>query len=144
VNPRVIEVLGWHSEIPGWDLPDPGEVSWQDQSLCAQTDPELFFLDKGGSSTPAKKVCAACPVRTECLEYALEHREPFGIFGGKTERQRRAILADREREAGTVRCDSRRHVLAGENVLPNGKCAACREAAFKSGEGRRLAKELAA
>jgi WhiB family redox-sensing transcriptional regulator len=141
---RVIEVLGWHAEIPGWDLPDPGEVSWQDASLCSQTDPEAFFPEKGGSVREAKRVCAACPVRTECLEYALEHREPFGIFGGKTERQRRAILVDREREAGTVRCDSRRHVLAGENVLPNGKCAACREAAFKSGEGRRLAKELAA
>jgi WhiB family redox-sensing transcriptional regulator len=95
-NPRVIEVLGWHSEIPGWDLPDPGEASWQDSALCAQTDPELFFPEKGGSVTAAKKVCATCPVTAACLEFALEHRMSHGIFGGMTERRRRPMLAARE------------------------------------------------
>jgi len=141
---RPREVIGWHADIPGRNLPDPAEASWQDAALCAQVDPELFFPEKGGSVTAPKKICAACPVRVNCLEFALENREQFGIFGGTTERQRRVILAGRERESGAVRCESRRHLLTGENVLPNGKCAACREAGFRSAEGRRLAKNLAA
>jgi WhiB family redox-sensing transcriptional regulator len=139
---RAAEVLAWHPEIPGWDLGAP--PSWQDAALCAQTDPEAFFPEKGGSVRSPKRVCASCPVTAECLEFALENRMPFGIWGGTTERQRRVILAAREREAGAVRCDSRRHVLAGGNVLPDGKCAACSAAAARSAEGRRIAKGLAA
>ena len=48
-----------------------GELSWQERSLCAQTDPEAFFPEKGGSTREAKKVCVGCEVRSECLEYAL-------------------------------------------------------------------------
>jgi len=140
---RVVDVMAWCPNIPGWDLGDD-IPPWQDAALCAQTDPELFFPEKGGSVRAPKQVCAACPVAAECLEFALENRIPFGIFGGTTERQRRGILAARERESGAVRCESRRHLLTGANVLPNGKCAACREAGFKSAEGRRLARELAA
>ena len=50
------------------------EQEWQDQALCAQTDPEAFFPEKGGSTREAKRICKACAVRDECLEYALEHR----------------------------------------------------------------------
>lgn len=66
-------------------------MSWQDNALCAQTDPEAFFPEKGGSTREAKKVCRTCEVRTECLEYALEHDERFGIWGGLSERERRRI-----------------------------------------------------
>ena len=51
------------------------EQEWQDQALCAQTDPEAFFPEKGGSTREAKRICQACAVRDECLEYALEHDE---------------------------------------------------------------------
>ena len=57
------------------------ELSWQERSLCAQTDPEAFFPEKGGSTREAKRVCLACDVRQECLEYALAHDERFGIWG---------------------------------------------------------------
>ena len=50
--------------------------------MCAQTDPEAFFPEKGGSTREAKKVCLSCDVRAECLEYALGHDERFGIWGG--------------------------------------------------------------
>ena len=63
----------------------------QDRALCAQTDPEAFFPEKGGSTREAKKVCRSCEVRAECLEYALEHDERFGIWGGLSERERRRI-----------------------------------------------------
>lgn len=67
------------------------ELSWQERSLCAQTDPEAFFPEKGGSTREAKKVCTGCDVRQECLEYALEHDERFGIWGGLSERERRKL-----------------------------------------------------
>ena len=67
------------------------EMSWQERSLCAQTDPEAFFPEKGGSTREAKKVCVGCEVRAECLEYALAHDERFGIWGGLSERERRKL-----------------------------------------------------
>lgn len=66
-------------------------VSWMDDALCAQTDPEAFFPEKGGSTREAKQVCLACPVRAECLDHALDHEERFGIWGGLSERERRAL-----------------------------------------------------
>jgi WhiB family redox-sensing transcriptional regulator len=70
--------------------------SWQDDALCAQTDPELFFPEKGGTTAPAKRVCRACPVRPECLEWALDADERFGVLGGLSPRERRRLrgLAD--------------------------------------------------
>lgn len=64
---------------------------WQEQALCAQTDPEAFFPEKGGSTREAKRICRACVVRDQCLEYALEHDERFGIWGGLSERERRRV-----------------------------------------------------
>lgn len=67
------------------------ELSWQEKALCAETDPEAFFPEKGGSTREAKRVCNACDVRAECLEYALAHDERFGIWGGLSERERRRL-----------------------------------------------------
>jgi WhiB family redox-sensing transcriptional regulator len=64
---------------------------WQERALCAQTDPEAFFPEKGGSTREAKRICNRCEVRTECLEYALGHDERFGIWGGLSERERRRL-----------------------------------------------------
>ena len=66
-------------------------LAWQADSLCAQTDPEAFFPEKGGSTRDAKRICASCEVRAECLEYALENDERFGIWGGLSERERRKL-----------------------------------------------------
>jgi WhiB family redox-sensing transcriptional regulator len=70
---------------------EEGALSWQERSLCAQTDPEAFFPEKGGSTREAKKVCVGCEVRSECLEYALANDERFGIWGGLSERERRKL-----------------------------------------------------
>lgn len=67
------------------------EDCWQDQALCAQVDPELFFPEKGGSTKYAKDVCRACPVISECLEYAMDRNERYGIYGGMSERDRRRL-----------------------------------------------------
>jgi WhiB family redox-sensing transcriptional regulator len=68
-------------------LPEP----WTQEALCAETDPERFFPDKGKSAAPAKEICALCDVAAQCLEYALRNDERFGVWGGKSERERRAM-----------------------------------------------------
>ncbi|WP_194174438.1 MULTISPECIES: WhiB family transcriptional regulator [Luteimicrobium] len=73
------------------DAEEDSLLSWQERALCAQTDPEAFFPEKGGSTREAKKVCSGCEVRQECLEYALAHDERFGIWGGLSERERRKL-----------------------------------------------------
>ena len=73
------------------DLFTAVEQQWQDQALCAQTDPDAFFPEKGGSTREAKRICKACSVRDECLEFALEHDERFGIWGGLSERERHRL-----------------------------------------------------
>ena len=72
-------------------LAEPEGMEWQERALCAQTDPEAFFPEKGGSTREAKRVCLSCEVRGECLEYALAHDERFGIWGGLSERERRRL-----------------------------------------------------
>jgi len=69
----------------------PPELAWQERALCAQTDPEAFFPEKGGSTREAKRVCMSCEVRAECLDYALAKDERFGIWGGLSERERRRV-----------------------------------------------------
>ena len=71
------------------DLDNP--LAWQSDSLCAQTDPEAFFPEKGGSTRDAKKICTTCEVKAQCLEYALQNDERFGIWGGLSERERRRL-----------------------------------------------------
>lgn len=76
--------------LDGTEEPE-GEPGWQAQALCAQTDPEAFFPEKGGSTREAKRVCLDCEVRNECLEFALANDERFGIWGGLSERERRRL-----------------------------------------------------
>ena len=132
------------------EIDEPG---WQDQALCAQTDPEAFFPDKGGSTREAKRVCRSCEVRAECLEYALEHDERFGIWGGMSERERRRLK--REASGGGVPaasagpaveefplCGAGLHRLVPGSTCINLKtgaedCKACRDAArVRAGDRR--------
>lgn len=71
--------------------PEEADDLWQERALCAQTDPEAFFPEKGGSTREAKRICMGCEVRDECLDYALAHDERFGIWGGLSERERRRL-----------------------------------------------------
>ena len=69
----------------------PDDPLWQENALCAQTDPEAFFPEKGGSTREAKRICLGCEVKDACLEYALANDERFGIWGGLSERERRRL-----------------------------------------------------
>ena len=85
VDPQLLGVAGAYSD--GDDNP----LAWQGEAVCAETDPELFFPEKGGSTREAKRICAGCDVKTQCLEYALANDERFGIWGGLSERERRKL-----------------------------------------------------
>ena len=67
------------------------DTTWQDYGNCLGVDPDLFFPERGASTREAKAVCANCTVRDECLEYALVNYEKHGIWGGKSERERRRM-----------------------------------------------------
>ena len=67
------------------------EIPWQAFGLCAQVDPELFFPEPGDSATAAKEICGRCDVQAECLDWALERGERFGVWGGTTELDRREL-----------------------------------------------------
>ncbi len=86
-----------HEELPAQpqEAAPAGDESWRQDALCAETDPEAFFPEKGGSTREAKRVCAGCPVRLQCLEFALGNDERFGIWGGLSERERRRLRLSR-------------------------------------------------
>jgi WhiB family redox-sensing transcriptional regulator len=67
------------------------QLPWASEAKCLNADPDVFFPEKGGSTREAKRICSECTVRDECLEYALEEDERFGIWGGMSERERRKL-----------------------------------------------------
>ncbi|MER5884785.1 WhiB family transcriptional regulator [Streptomyces sp. NPDC001941] len=71
--------------------PADGELSWQEDALCAQAGPEFFFPAPGSSTREAKMLCNACEGRVACLEYAMAHDERFGVWGGLSEKERESL-----------------------------------------------------
>jgi WhiB family redox-sensing transcriptional regulator len=116
---------------------DDEEPEWQDLALCAETDPEAFFPEKGGSVREAKKVCRKCEVRAQCLEYALENDERFGIWGGLSERERRHVKRETAAPAAPRLCRKYLHVMTEANTRPCGGCIACKQAADDRASARR-------
>ncbi|MBM7771372.1 WhiB family redox-sensing transcriptional regulator [Actinokineospora baliensis] len=70
------------------------QADWRVRATCRDEDPDGLFV-RGAEQRKAKMVCIACPVRTECLAEALDNRIEFGVWGGMTERERRALLRRR-------------------------------------------------
>jgi WhiB family redox-sensing transcriptional regulator len=81
------------------------DMGWQYRAACRGEDAEMFFApnyferkeEKEVREAQAKNICARCPVRDECLEYALRNREPHGIWGGLNESERKSLIRSRER-----------------------------------------------
>lgn len=73
------------------------DQEWRTRAACRGVNPEFFFPEKGGKNTSAepKSVCKGCEVRVECLEYAIAAREPLGIWGGNSRRDREGIVRQR-------------------------------------------------
>ncbi|MGY0021500.1 WhiB family transcriptional regulator [Streptomyces sp. YJ-C3] len=68
--------------------------TWWEEAACRTADPEQLFVE-GAAQTRATRICAGCLVRTECLAHALDQRVEYGVWGGMTERERRALLRRR-------------------------------------------------
>ena len=64
---------------------------WRKEALCISQPPDLFFPESAKSNSPAKRICEMCAVRLECLDYAIETNQQFGIWGGTVERERSTI-----------------------------------------------------
>jgi WhiB family redox-sensing transcriptional regulator len=77
--------------------PAPAVPDWRNDAACRRTDPVIFFPSPGQSPDPAKRVCTACPVRAQCLDFALSAGFRYGVWAGTTERERRPLLAERRR-----------------------------------------------
>ena len=70
----------------------PDRPEWTAAAVCQHADPDIFYPKKGGSTAEAKRVCRGCPVRAECLAYALQHDElSFGVWGGLSVVERRRL-----------------------------------------------------
>lgn len=94
-------------------VPEDARWHWQDHGACRDTDPAIFFhpqnergARRARREVAAKRVCAPCPVRLECADYAIRAREPFGVWGGLTEEERELVYArlgsrDYPRERGS-------------------------------------------
>ena len=80
---------------------DPGN-EWMARGLCTNIPPSTFFPSDGAGVEVARKICAECPVKEECLEHALVHRIDHGVWGGCSERERRRILKRRRSTRSTV------------------------------------------
>jgi WhiB family transcriptional regulator, redox-sensing transcriptional regulator len=78
------------------------EQEWSTQARCRGEDPELFFARALHEARPALKVCGRCPVKEPCLEYALANEVDYGVWGGLTERQRRAVGRGRRLQLARV------------------------------------------
>jgi WhiB family redox-sensing transcriptional regulator len=79
-------------------------MNWDVEAACQSADPELFFPSSPQGSSfqatqAAKRVCRGCPVRTQCLEFALAARLEHGVWGGLTEVERRSLRRSRQRKA---------------------------------------------
>lgn len=80
------------------NLSSDNDKWWLPYINCRGASPELFFTDRTASIKDAKALCLGCVVKTECLDYALVHKEMFGVWGGLTLRERRPLLAKRAAE----------------------------------------------
>lgn len=129
--------LNWTDADVYW----PEKPAWMSEGECRGIDPNIFFAEPGNGHDPeqtsmladAKRICAGCPVREQCLEWALQRREA-GIWGGTTENERRVI----RRERGGMP----RQPIPITHGTETGYNRGCREACCR--EAHALAKRLRA
>jgi WhiB family transcriptional regulator, redox-sensing transcriptional regulator len=80
----------------------PESLSWMHHARCRGLSPSLFFPPDGEGVQAARPVCGECPVRVQCLEFALANDINNGVWGGTSERERRRILRRRNRSQPTT------------------------------------------
>jgi WhiB family transcriptional regulator, redox-sensing transcriptional regulator len=81
------------------DSKNTSTLAWRQRAACRGVDPDIFYPMSDEDAEDAKAICAQCPVKQACLEWALTAREREGVWGGATERERRRIIRRRRRSA---------------------------------------------
>lgn len=109
-----------------------GDTRWMDGALCAGADTELFFSDNPTDIAAAKSICSVCPVRSQCLRYALERPQLDGVWGGATRVERAEMRRTRRVTVRTAKaCGPMEGTSAGYKRHHRAKerpCEACRDA----------------
>ena len=82
------------------------DVAWAESAACRGLDPMIFYPATDEDAEVAKAICAACPVREDCLEHAIDEREHNGVWGGATERERQRIIRRRRRQRALTRASA--------------------------------------
>lgn len=115
---------------------------WTEHAACKDTDYELWFPKAGDNGQRAKRICAGCPVRQQCLDFAITNEE-YGIWGGMSEHQRREhIRATRPPRPETRTHCRNYHPLAIHGVNTRGNCRECsRQSRARSKANLRARKE---
>lgn len=78
-------------------------TDWQRDAACRDLDTDVFFPTSDADAEAARAICATCPVATECLEWAIETRQPDGVFGGLTALERHRLVRRRQKQARKAR-----------------------------------------
>jgi hypothetical protein len=123
--------------------------AWYEDAVCAQTRPDAFFPEVGESTADAKAVCLECPVRVQCLQYALDRDERFGVWGGFSERERRRLkrgervpLGGNRKQAAPVVCAVCRKEFYGNSHTAKYCTKRCaNRALYERQQARRAAKD---
>lgn len=87
--------LAYRFETTRGRVHNTADDEWTAHAACRDMNPDIFFPTRGEDVRPAKRVCAGCPVRQQCLDYALDNQEKYGIWGGTGERERRRLRRER-------------------------------------------------
>jgi WhiB family transcriptional regulator, redox-sensing transcriptional regulator len=75
------------------------DSEWMIEGKCREVNPDTFFPSDGLGVIRAQRICAKCSVQDQCLEYALANHIDHGVWGGRSERERRRILRARRRQS---------------------------------------------
>ncbi|MBB3024119.1 WhiB family transcriptional regulator [Trueperella pyogenes] len=99
-DPQVAQSLMQGIFNLGYGFAEEADLAWMEDALCAQTDPDIFYPEKGGSTAPATSICKNCSVRAECLEYAVTNDIRHGIWGGTSDNDRKRMARERKAARG--------------------------------------------
>lgn len=87
------------------------DLSWREEALCAQVDPEIFFPEKGQPTRDAKKICDTCGVREQCLQWAMATNQRHGVWGGLTARERSNLARSEDSHVTTRKTEREDTIL---------------------------------
>src|ERR1700749_767274 len=118
------------------------DTTWMAEGKCRELAPETFFPSDGVGVEVARRICAECPVKSPCLEYALYNRIEHGVWGGASERERRRIARQRRGGPRPAIEEPPPPADRGRRLIPRGRGAGCGPHGAPRGGQPRVARPL--